>query len=298
METANPIFRFSPHPITASAFSHPRRERYDETDPLVRHDYSRRLKATALYDAVRAIAEGEIVAAHHHRVFKEEECAKVYERAAKHHELTPYEGAPDLGHIGMSFFETSFGDAQRTSYFESALGNIDRARALWGDNRFPLDLVRSLLDEASPKGANLLRIDGRVCAAGLIRAQDDGAEIKHHVDHCGWDMTESLEAQQVEAQVSVVILLSKSESGGDTTVYPARLGKHHYDARRLPEPFSYAVDESTLPSLHVTLRPEVGDLMMFDARHLHSVSKVGGGSRLSLSFFIGVCRDGRLVIFS
>lgn len=53
-----------------------------------------------------------------------------------------------------------------------------------------------------------------------------------------------------------------------------------------------------LPSFGVTLEPRVGDLILWDARYLHGVIAVVGGPRITLSFFIGVCRDGRIVIFS
>jgi hypothetical protein len=283
-----------------SVFRHPPRARFDDSnpDPFVRRIYEKNIKAEKLYETVRSIAEGRIIAAHYHHAFASDECRAPLEQIKIRGGCTPYEGAPDLEHLGMSLFETSFGVSQRQTYFDRALANIERVRALWGQTRFPLDMVRALLDEASPKGANLLRIDQRTCAAGLIRIQENGAAIAPHMDHAGWDVPDALEAQHVEAQLTVVIPLSVGVSGGETTIYPVRLSKPHYDANRLPPPFSYGVRDDVLPSLSVTLKPQVGDMMIWDARHLHRVSAVIGSPRTTLSFFIGVCRDGRLVIFS
>jgi hypothetical protein len=111
-------------------------------------------------------------------------------------------------------------------------------------------------------------------------------------------MPQDLGVQQIEAQISAVLILSKSTTGGDTIIYPARLSKMQYDARRLPEPHAYAINDTILPAQNVTLRSDVGDLILFEARYPHRVSRVEGGPRYTLSAFIGVCRDGRLRLFS
>lgn len=283
--------------LAVSAFCHPPRPPHQGEDPFVRHFNERRLQANQFYEVVRAIAEGRYVAAHYHRAFEPEECDAVHRGAVDHRGRSAYEGAPDIGHIGMSLFETSFGEEQREAYFANALRHIEESRAMWGTGRFPLDLIRALLDEASPHGARLLRIDGRVCSAGLVRCQEDGADILAHLDHVGWDVPNSIEAQQIEAQITAVLLLSQGASGGETLIRPVRLGKPQYDAKRLSGRATYAIDDAELPGPLVTLRPQVGDLMLFDARHVHRVNPAQG-RRYSLSFFIGVCRDGHLVIFS
>jgi hypothetical protein len=287
----------SAQPLPASPFSHSPRPPYRDEDTLVRHFHDRRLRANTMYEAVQALAEGKFVAAHFHRAFSPDECDAVHRRAVDHHGRSAYEGAPDIGHIGMSLFETAFGEEQREAYFANALRHIEESRAMWGAGRFPLDLIRALLDEASPMGAHLLRIGGRVCSAGLVRCQEDGANILSHLDHVGWDVPDSIEAQQVEAQITAVLLLSQGATGGETLIRPIRLGKPQYDAKRLTGRTSYAIDDADLAGPLITLTPQVGDLMLFDARHIHRVN-APKGRRYSLSFFIGVCRDGSLVIFS
>jgi hypothetical protein len=256
------------------------------------------LRAQELYAAVRAIAEGEIVAAHFHTAFTREECAVALEQASRHSAKTRYEGAPELLHIGDSFFETQFGAERLSAYFANALRDIRQSRELFGTSRNPMDLIRALLDEGSPQGANLLRVDGRVCPIGLARIMEADSEIMPHVDSACWDMPQNLGVQQIEVQISAVVILSKPETGGDTIIYPTRLSKMQYDAHRLPEPNAYAIDEAVLPARSVTLRSDVGDLILFEARYPHRVSQVQGAPRYTLSAFIGVCRDGGLVLFS
>lgn len=284
---------------SVSALRHPGSRPYKENhDSFVRHDWTRALRARELYDAVRAIAEGEIAAAHFHGAFTEEECARSLDRASRHSAKTRYEGAPELLHIGESFFETQFGAHRLSAYFANALRDIRQSRELFGTSRNPMDLIRALLDEASPCGANLLRVKGQVCPIGLARIMEPGSEIMPHIDSACWDMPQDLGVQQIEAQISVVVILSKPETGGDTIIYPSRLSKMQYDAHRLPEPHAYAVDAGVLSAQSVTLRSAVGDLIMFEARYPHRVTRVGGLARYTLSGFIGVCRDGRLVLFS
>jgi hypothetical protein len=270
----------------------------ENLDPFVRHNWMCGLRAQELYDAVRAIAEGEIVAAHFHTAFSTEECADALEQASRHSSKTRYEGAPELLHIGDSFFETQFAAERLSAYFANALRDIRQSRELFGINRNPMDLIRALLDEGSPQGANLLRVDGRVCPIGLARIMEADSEIMPHVDSACWDMPQDLGVQQIEAQISVVVILSKPQRGGDTIIYPMRLSKMQYDAHRLPEPHAYAIDEAILPARSVTLRSDVGDVILFEARYPHRVTQVQGTPRYTISGFIGACRDGQLVLFS
>lgn len=286
-------------PKAVSTFRHPGSRPYAEDyDPFVRHDWTRGLRARELYDAVRDIAEGRIAAAHFHGAFTREECTGALQRASGHSSKTRYEGAPELLHIGDSFFETQFGAERLSAYFANALRDIRQSRELFGTSRNPMDLIRALLDEGSPRGANLLRVDGKVCPIGLARIMETDSEIMPHIDSACWDMPQDLMVQQIEAQISAVVILSKPETGGDTIIYPSRLSKMQYDAHRLPEPHAYAIGTAVLPTQTVTLRSDVGDLILFEARYPHRVSRVQGAPRYTLSGFIGVCRDGRLVLFS
>jgi hypothetical protein len=286
-------------PQPAPALRHPGTQPYAENyDPFIRHIRLRGLRAEELYDAVRGIAEGEIAAAHFHNAFTLEECEAALQRASGHSGKSPYEGAPELLHIGDSFFETQFGSDRLDAYFANALRDIRQSRELFGTRRNPMDLIRALLDEGSPHGANLLRVGGRVCPIGLARIMEPDSIIMPHIDSACWDMPGELAVQQIESQVSAVVILSKPEAGGDTVIYPSRLSKMQYDAHRLPEPHAYAVGSAALPMQSVTLFSDVGDLILFEARYPHCVTRVQGTPRYTLSAFIGVCRDGRLVLFS
>jgi len=281
----------------ASIVSHPGHRPYNDADPFVRHIYDRALYADKLRGTIADLAAGRIIAAHHHGIFDGDECAAAAAKAIRHEELCPYDGADDLDHLGDSLFETGHSAVIDRRYFDGAIASMRRTRELWERGQYPLDLIRAVLDEGSERGANLLRIGGRVCPAGLVRVQDN-AEIAPHVDHAGRDRRDAIETQQIEVQLTGVLMLAESETGGDTTVWPVRLSLPQYDALRLPEPFAYGIDSALLPPLKVTLKPRIGDLMLFDARYVHAVSRTGGKPRVSLSFFVGICRDGRIVIFS
>jgi hypothetical protein len=286
-----------PSMAIASIFTHPGHRPYNDTDPFVRHIHDRALHAEKLRDTIADLAAGRIVAAHHHGLFGRNECAAAAAKAIRHEELCPYDGADNLDHLGDSLFETGHNAVIDRRYFDGAIASMRRTRELWEPGQYPLDLIRAVLDEGSERGANLLRIRGRVCPAGLVRVQEN-AEIAPHVDHAGRDRRDAIETQQIEVQLTGVLMLAESETGGDTTVWPVRLSLPQYNALRLPEPLAYGIDVTSLPQLKVTLKPRIGDLMLFDARYVHAVSRTCGTARVSLSFFVGLCRDGRIVVFS
>lgn len=277
----------------------PNRVGQENDDSFVNHIYGLGLDAgVTLYGAVRGIAEGKHIAARIHGALTRLECKAAYEKAVNHHARGYYTGAPHVGRIGDSLFETQFSEAGRKAYYDNALRNIAVSRALFGNHRNPMDLIRTLLDEASPMGAGLMRIAGQVCQWGLVRFIEEGAEIKPHTDVAGWDVPDSLETQQIEAQISVLVFLSQATKGGETTIYPVRMSKPQYDANRLPTPDEYAINHAVLPTQSVTIRAEVGDILLFEARYPHRVSRTVGGPRFTVSGFIGVLRDGRIVLFS
>lgn len=282
----------------ASAIRHSPRPRHDQSDDLVRNVWRPRLEAEALTAAVFDLAAGRIVGAHFHGAFGRDLCATAGQRAERDYARTHYVNAPNVGKVGDAFFETAAGEEVRERYFRSALSNIARARSFFSPGPFPFDLIRALLDEGSPKGAGLFRISGRPCPVGLVRYQDPSSEILPHVDDAGWDMPDAIEAQQLEAQIAMVIVPTAAQAGGSTTIFPVKLNKLQYDAHRRVPPDDYAVKDSLLPSIHVTLHAEVGDLILFDARHLHRVSKVEGAPRYAVTGFVGVSHDQRLHLFS
>jgi hypothetical protein len=282
-----------------SVFKHPGTKRHQgDVDPFVTHDWSMKLTAKKLYGAVADISTSSKVGGHFHKILSAEQCKAALTPVTTHDGKKQYTGAPELGRIGGNLYDAQFESDGVERYLNDAILDIAKAREVFAGGLYIMDQIRCLLDEGSPKGASLLRIGGRPCSFGMVRFMQDGAEIGWHTDCPFWDHPHLLETQQIESVISIVIPLSVSDSGGETIISPVRLSSLQYDAHRLSGSHSYAIDEAILPAQKVTLRGGVGDVLLFEACYPHRVTKVSGATRYTLSGFIGVCRDGRIVLFS
>jgi hypothetical protein len=286
-------------PTLTSLFRHPGMKPYqDHIDPFISHDWSGKLTAAKLCSAASDIAVGRKVAAQFHKVLPGEECQSALERVKAHEGQTRYAGAPDLGRIGGNLYDAQFAPDGLERYLDEAVHDIGQARDVFSGSLYLMDQIRCLLDEGSAKGAGLLRIGGRPCSFGMVRFMEDGSEIGWHTDCPFWDHPQCLETQQIESVITIVVPLSVPDSGGETIICPVRLSSLQYDANRLSGSHSYAINDAILPTQKVMLRGDVGDVMLFEARYPHRVTQVVGATRYTVSGFIGVCRDGRMVLFS
>lgn len=212
-----------------------------------------------------------------------------------------YKGDESVGRIGNSLYETQFGEALRDKYWQRADEDRHEARRIFKPFGAPVDALHAMCDELTDfNGAGYLRVDGRVAFAGLVRCVNPGTEIRPHNDCVAWDVPKSLECQQVDCQISANFYLSMPGEGGELTVYNRKLSKLEYDGARRPPPDENFLRQDALPTAELTVRPNAGDLVIFNAGYPHEVTRtaMGGKVRYTCSCFIGVCRDRSIVIFS
>ena len=268
---------------------------YDDPHCLTFYKYN----VENLDKAIKEIAEGRKLAA----VFKNVLCAELraaaVENLENHQAKELYEGAEAVGRIGASLYENQFGSDREARYFATAAASREVARAVFKPYGSPIDALRAMCDELpSFNGSNLLRLKEGTAFIGLIRYLDDGARILPHTDHAGWDMPNSLGCQQIECQIAFNAHLQAATEGGDVTVYGRRPTKVEYDAYREDAPNAYALKEAFLPTRSVTINPEAGDIVLFNASLPHEVAQTSGATRYTASCFLGVDRDRRIQLFS
>ena len=268
---------------------------YEDPNSLTFYDYS----IESLDKALVEMAEGRKLAAVFKRVVPESLRKAVVQNLENHQAKEHYEGAELVGRIGMSLYETQFNPDLLIKYFETAASNREMARAVFRPFGSPVDTLRAMCDELpSFCGANLLRLRYGTAFVGLIRYLDEGGEILPHTDNPAWDVPESLKCQQIETSIAWNLHLQAASEGGEVTVYGRRPTKLEYDAYRREAPNSYALKDEFLPRRSVTIRPEAGDIVLFNASLPHRVNKTSGETRFTKTCFIGIDRERHLHLFS
>lgn len=200
-----------------------------------------------------------------------------------------YVNAPDIGRVGQAFFESQANEEARRKYETDAVKWIRELRAGLAPNLTPIDKVRLELDEVWEAGAQLATMNGRKMFVGLARTFSEGSYAEPHQDIFAWDAPDAPEASRVTKQLAVNVYLKMPEQGGGLTLWPVSFNQADYKARQIEG--SYGLRKEELPAPSAEIQPQVGDLIFFNANNVHSVERIGKGTRVTWSSFIGYQGD-------
>ncbi|MGK7923266.1 MAG: 2OG-Fe(II) oxygenase [Trichodesmium sp.] len=238
------------------------------------------------WDNLQALCEGKISLLRIPEFYPKNLCEYYAQKVIEDDRLSSYRhlGAEKIYRTGLSYFETYENPELHQQYYQQALANIRKSRNLFSPHLNPIDKLRLELEEVSPSGANLENIEGKTMNVGLSRVIRNNTEILPHLDVLEWDAPNCARAGELKTQLAANIFLQTSQ-GGKLEVWCRKLSKEDYYL--LAVPGSYGVDRQFLGTPDVTIKPEVGDLILFDSTHVHAVTLVTTGARVSISCFIG-----------
>jgi len=255
-----------------------------------------RTVATLKIADLEALARGDILACRIPDFCDPDACA-VIQRRARALSTTRYSVAPDVAKIGMALFEAT-DERLLEEYYQSASEAEARERALYDGLNNPIETLRGILQRLWPAGCKMERLHQEPMYAGLVRILDAGSELRPHQDNTNWDMPTSTAAQTMQTQFSCNIYFSVGEVGGELELWPSRI-EDEASYRSMQVTGDYSLRPSTIGRPSLSIRPKVGDLIIFDARKVHAVSRVVRGSRINASTFIGLrSRSVPLTLFS
>ncbi|MGW5051375.1 2OG-Fe(II)-dependent halogenase WelO5 family protein [Actinokineospora sp. NPDC004072] len=189
----------------------------------------------------------------------------------------------------LNDFRTADGGLDAGRYWPAATA----AKLAWERARLrpdPVAVALGKLGTAWGSAVTPATIDGREVFGGTVREINDGALI--HCDEVVRELPHGFD-QAVVAQLAFNLWVAAPESGGQTVIWRRRWQPED-DARR----DAYGYRSTTVEGCqHVSLRPQVGDALLFNPVHLHAVNPCKG-RRVAFAFFLGLTTTGRLVVWS
>lgn len=200
----------------------------------------------------------------------------------------PYINVSEVRRIGMAFYETELKPELLEQYFRIAKENQDAFRNACEPIGSPLDTLRCLLDEIWPPGANLQTLFGRKMFVGLSRMVEPNTSFLAHHDIFADDAPGMIEATSLEAQFAANIYFQVPDVGGELLIWHRPMSSAEFDQRRKGR---YGIPIEELPPPDITVKPQQGDLLIFDSRKIHAVASPKNSSRMAVSFFIGYRGD-------
>jgi hypothetical protein len=237
-------------------------------------------------DRILDLAAGRIAAVQIPRYYPEDYSHLIAQRLLNSTLFGHYANAPDIGRVGKAYFETVGDPAVRRQYYEHATEWIQAMRDLCRPFASPMDTFRLQLQEIWPAGATLETLEGRPMFVGLARVFESGSGAHPHQDVLARDAPRGCNrAHTIRAQLAANVYLKPPAAGGELDLWLRKPTDEEYEAMRRPG--SYGVDRSSLGEPDVILTPASGDLILFNAHNLHAVRSASGGSRITMSTFVG-----------
>jgi hypothetical protein len=234
---------------------------------------------------LQSIVDGKILAARLPAYYPPALASMMADRLIGHPDFGFYDVAPDIGRVGLSYYDTVNHPDLERQYWAQAQYSNGSIRSALAPAMSPVDRFRVELDEQWPSGVRLLRDSiGRPAFAGLARVFKEGVEALPHTDHLDWDAPPGRFLASPTAQIAMNVYLRLGLSGGQLAIWDVKPDRQQYEKLRLASS-SYALDRDLLGEPALVLQPRVGELICFDSRYIHAVLPSFGGIRVSFSLF-------------
>ncbi|MGW2090154.1 L-gamma-glutamyl-L-propargylglycine hydroxylase BesE [Streptomyces sp. NPDC001880] len=172
--------------------------------------------------------------------------------------------------------------------------DADTARAAWhraGMRPDPIAVSLARLGSAWGAAVTSATIGGRAVFGGTLREINAGALV--HYDSITREFPLGLFDQEVVAQLAFNVWVAVPGSGGATTVWRRRwepADEMHREA--------YGYRPETVDGFQqVSLRPALGDALLFNPVNFHAVEP-NPGRRIAFAFFLALTTTGQLIAWS
>jgi hypothetical protein len=241
--------------------------------------------ALALADLL-ALTRGTVLAVRVPDFHDAEACATAAARLLAHPARAGYQNAPQIGRIGMAYFEGRT-DEGRNRYHAEAQRTAALLHEAYVPHADPIESLMRKVGETWPGGARLEAVEGQPMFAGLVRTLEAGTQLRPHQDLLEWDAPDGYAAAgRFVSQLAANVYLQTGLEGGVLELWDFGLEREDYERQCIPG--RPALDRDKLPPPVVRIAPCTGDLIIFSSHRLHAVTPVVGDPRVTASCFIGM----------
>lgn len=231
--------------------------------------------------------------------FERETCLILKQKILKSMKLGFYENAPNIGRVGKAFYETINNPYSEKEYFENQAKWIEDLRKTCSPFISPIDALRLALDDIWSSGSIVASIDGQKMFVGLVRYFTSLASAEPHQDIIQRDAPHKDISGMIKCQLAFNVYLEMPEIGGELEIWDWVVTDEEFKCLKdQREGFSYALNRERIRKSNILLKPDIGDLILFNSNNVHAVTP-SSGERLSISCFIGYCgMEKPLVVWS
>jgi len=241
------------------------------------------------------LLEGKILALRIPSYYHHEQAAQISEELIEQDSLERYHRAPDVGvqRTGITFFETNGNVEMLERYYQQAPACNRNIRYTCSPFLSPIDKLRLDLGDMWLAGACIENVHNRTMLAGIGRVFEDNFELPPHQDILARDVSDapiypSYPFSYLVSQLSANIYLRTPKFGGELEIWnvqPSTTKQPEIHDKEYK--YEGIIDRRILPEATAVIKPQIGELILFDSTRVHAVRASHGGPRVSMSMFIG-----------
>lgn len=235
--------------------------------------------------ALRRVITRESGAIHVPSFYSSPVAASVAENVIAHEGLGTYKKkyTSSVGRLFTPHIDSEWDEEAAAKYHLEATENITAIRRMFLPYAAPIDIVRLLLQELWPAGANLQRLYGRSCFVGTVRVfRPEVSQFHPHHDRID-EESGAPELEGLSEQLVANVYLTTPDEGGALELWL----RDPDDEERARIRDVEGLLRSSVEPPALVIRPHAGDLTIFSTRMLHAVTPGRGGHRVGMAAFIG-----------
>ncbi|NND87183.1 MAG: hypothetical protein HKM23_07685 [Nitrosopumilus sp.] len=194
----------------------------------------------------------------------------------------------DIGSFLMSYI------TKRKEYFDDAMKNQKLFAKLLGDLKTTDKIRQSVKKLFYVNSVTLASDSEKYYSPCMIRVYKKGRKIPIHKDNVKFEGKE-YNIADIDYQLSCVLHLQESESGGDLIIYKKQWERENERFRNIE--FGYSSEVIKSSDFCVISNLNVGDLAIINPNYYHKVTEIKGDTqRITLSMFLGIYEDERKIV--
>lgn len=179
-------------------------------------------------------------------------------------------------------------------YYATALPNIRGVRDACTPYPSPIDVFRCVVDELWPSGASLQALSGRKMFVGLCCNARPRIPLLAQHDFFARLVRHDPKADDLLMQMAVNVYVDVPQQGGELMMWRDEITDAEFLRRRGDK---YGMDIEPLGVPDIVVKPQMGDLILFNTRKLHAVAPGSGSDCLTLSCHLGFRGDDQPLTF-
>ena len=236
------------------------------------------------------VLSGKIHATVIHNFYDKKYCHMIANRAENYTQNNFQDGK--LRHIGP--FLMSYATSKR-KYFEEAKQSQRTFEKIFCRIKNPIIHIYNSIGKMFPDYSISLahELENNYSSA-IIRIHEKGKSIQVHKDNVRYEGKEYA-LSNIDHQLSCVLHLQESESGGDLVMYNKQWKKEDERFRNIDFGYSSRLTESS--EFCKISNFNAGDLVILNPSYYHKVTKITGETpRITLGMFLGFHRKERKIV--